>query len=67
MNKPMNNSHSEAQSVAERYAKREKQDLNARYSMLNPSVWQSVQERQRILIHLLNTHSEKQLSDTQVF
>jgi SAM-dependent methyltransferase len=39
----------EAQRVAERYARRGATD---RYSLLNPDVWQTVQERQRAMLHL---------------
>ena len=39
----------EQQAVVERYARRGGSD---RYSMLNPDVWQSVQERQRAMLGL---------------
>lgn len=45
-------SHREADTVAERYARRGSTD---RYSMLRPDVWMSVQERQRALLRLFNT------------
>jgi SAM-dependent methyltransferase len=42
-------SEREPQVVAERYARRVDRD---RYSYLNPDVWQSLQERQRAMLHL---------------
>ncbi|MFO1218994.1 MAG: class I SAM-dependent methyltransferase [Burkholderiaceae bacterium] len=39
----------EPQAVADRYARRNADD---RYSLLNPDVWQTVQERQRAMLHL---------------
>ena len=41
--------HDESQAVAERYARRVD---SGRYSILNPDVWQSVQERQRAMFRL---------------
>jgi len=43
----------EQQAVRERYARRESATGDWRYNMLNPSVWQSVQERQRATLRLL--------------
>lgn len=56
---------SEAELVEERYARR----LNVaddRYSMLNPSVWQGVQERQRKMLMLFVRFMGKPLSETSV-
>lgn len=46
---PVEDRSQEAQAVAARYARRGGAD---RYSMLNPDVWQSVQERQRAMLRL---------------
>lgn len=43
----------EPQAVAARYARRTASD---RYSLLNPDVWQTVQERQRAILQLLAQH-----------
>ena len=42
----------ETEAVRERYARRPDAAHDARYRMLNPAVWQSVQERQRAMIGL---------------
>ena len=55
----------ETDSVIKRYARRAKL-VDDRYSMLNPSVWQSVQERQRALISLLSKHIDQPLSNLKV-
>lgn len=60
----MHNLKSEPELVAERYACR--QSLDDRYSMLNPAVWQSVQERQRVLINFLIRHVRKPLNKVRV-
>ena len=39
--------------MRERYARRGAADVDHRYRMLNPSVWQSVHERQRATLRLL--------------
>jgi SAM-dependent methyltransferase len=44
----------EPRAVAERYARRAGTD--ARYSLLRPEVWQTVHERQRVLLALLAAH-----------
>ena len=49
----------EARAVAERYARRGSTD---RYSALRPEVWQTLQERQRALLHLLASHGLTDLS-----
>jgi SAM-dependent methyltransferase len=41
--------HDETRAVAERYARRGSED---RYSILRPEVWQTLQERQRVLLRL---------------
>ena len=43
----------EPDAVRERYARRESHASDWRYQLLNPSVWQSVQERQRATLRLL--------------
>lgn len=52
--------------VVERYARRSELALSNIYSMLNPAVWQGVQERQRALINLLFIHANKPLDQIQV-
>ena len=52
--------------VAQRYALRASLGLDDRYSMLNPAVWLSVQERQRALIGLLVKHAIQPLSEMRV-
>ncbi|MBK6862634.1 MAG: class I SAM-dependent methyltransferase [Ideonella sp.] len=49
MNEPM----SEPEALRQRYARRADAALARRYRMLDPAVWQSVQERQRALLRLL--------------
>ena len=44
------NAEGEPQAVAERYARRVQTD---RYSLLQPDVWQSVQERQRAMLRIM--------------
>lgn len=53
--------HAEHQALAERYARRA--GLEDRYSFLQPDVWQTVQERQRALIHLLRRHARRPLAE----
>ena len=43
----------ETDRVAERYARRAATQAVDRYSLLQPDVWQTVQERQRVLLQLL--------------
>ncbi|MDY0095875.1 MAG: class I SAM-dependent methyltransferase [Candidatus Vecturithrix sp.] len=57
---------SEAERVTERYARRSAAGVEHRYSMLNPEVWKSVQERQRTLIKLLVRHTEKPLDQLRL-
>jgi SAM-dependent methyltransferase len=58
VNEPLN----EAEAVRQRYGRR-RVDLDAHcYHMLNPAVWQAVQERQRALLRLLARVAPKQLS-----
>lgn len=52
--------------VVERYARRSNVVSDNRYSMLNPAVWQGVQERQRALIRLLSKHVDKPLNQFKV-
>jgi SAM-dependent methyltransferase len=44
---------SEPEALRQRYARRSDAALDRRYRMLDPAVWQSVQERQRALLRLL--------------
>ncbi len=57
MNGPTPPSHPEAQAVVQRYARRQGSDGQAaapdRYSALQPQVWQTLQERQRVLLRWL--------------
>lgn len=57
---------SETELVAERYARRAGSGADNRYSLLNPSAWQGVQERQRALISLLVNHTDKPLNQLRV-
>ena len=57
-------SDSEPRAVAERYARRAATD---RYSMLQPDVWQTVQERQRAMLRLLNRLGWRDLSALRLF
>lgn len=61
----MNNA-SEVEQVKTRYARRADLGEDERYSMLNPAVWQGVQERQRALISLLRNNAIKPLNDLRV-
>lgn len=53
----------ETERIVERYGRRLSRGNNARYSMLNPSVWPAVQERQRAIIGLLRRHTRVELKD----
>lgn len=57
---------SETEKVHERYARRAALGSDDRYSMLNPSVWQGVQERQRALFALLTRNAPAPLSQLKV-
>lgn len=48
----MNPPEQEADEVRKRYARRADAAQDSRYRMLNPAVWQSVQERQRAMLRL---------------
>lgn len=56
----------ESERIVERYARRAAVGSDTRYSLLNPAVWQSVQERQRVLIQLLTRHRTAELKDLRV-
>ena len=56
-------SSSEPDAVAERYARRADAD---RYSMLNPDVWMTVQERQRAMLRLFARRGWRDLSSLKV-
>ncbi len=56
----------ETEKVVKRYAARAALIKDDRYSMLNPAVWLSVQERQRVLLQLLAQHTQKPLSELRV-
>lgn len=53
----------ETWAVAERYARRGGSD---RYSILRPDVWQTVQERQRVLLQMLVRHGATELSSLRL-
>ena len=55
--------HDEAGAVVRRYARRA---TNDRYSILNPDVWQSVQERQRAMLRLFDRLGWHDLSARRV-
>ena len=56
----------ESDKVVERYARRALLGQDDRYSMLNPSMWQGVQERQNVLIQLLRRHAKSPLNQLRV-
>ncbi len=58
--------HSETDEVVRRYAARTALIKDDRYNMLNPAVWQGLQERQRVLLQLLALYSTKPLVDLRV-
>ena len=62
----MGNQSQESARMVERYARRLQPGVAERYSMLNSSVWEAVQERQRALIGLLHRHCRTALRDTRV-
>ena len=64
MNPNDDDSDSEPRAVAQRYARRAATD---RYSMLQPDVWQSVQERQRAILRLLNRLGWRDLAALRLF
>lgn len=59
-------SSSEVEEVARRYARRAPVDLDVRYSMLRPEVLLSSQERQRAIVALLSSHISSPLSSLQL-
>jgi SAM-dependent methyltransferase len=60
-----NYTNKETDEVVKRYAARSAIN-NDRYSMLNPSVCLSLQERQRVLLQLLTQYSKRSLPDLRV-
>lgn len=62
----MDNLLDEPSSVIQRYAMRSSSVDDARYSMLNPAVWQAIQESQREICRLLSFYSPKSLSELQI-
>jgi SAM-dependent methyltransferase len=56
----------EADAVRARYARRAKTGPDARYRMLNPAVWQSVQERQRAVLRLFDRVAPAELSQLRL-
>src|SRR5450755_854497 len=56
----------ETNAVRERYARRPVAALDPRYQMLNPAVWQSVQERQRATLRLLARVAPHDLSQLEL-
>lgn len=55
----MSEDSAELDAIRERYQRRQATSVDRRYHMLNPAVWQSVQERQRAMLRLL----ARELSD----
>lgn len=55
--------HDETRAVADRYARRRSAD---RYNILNPDVWQSLQERQRAMLRLFVRLGWRDLSSRRV-
>lgn len=58
--------YNETAEVAKRYASRAALIKDDRYSMLNPAVWQSVQERQCALLQMLAQYPTNSLADLSV-
>ena len=56
----------EPEQVVERYSKRSQATYGDRYSMLNPTVWSSFQERQRHLIQSLLTQNAVPITQIKV-
>ena len=56
----------EIEAVRARYARRATAGTDPRYGMLNPSVWQSVHERQRATLRLLAKVAQADLSELGV-
>ena len=52
----------ETDALRERYARRPAAGADPRYQMLNPAVWQTVQERQRAMLRLLAQVAPRDLS-----
>lgn len=62
----MSELQNETEEVVKRYAARAALNKDERYSMLNPAVWQSVQERQRVLLKFLTHYPTKPLADLRL-
>lgn len=62
----MSKLNNETDEVVKRYAARASLVKDDRYSMLNPAVWQSVQERQRALLQMLAQYPINSLADLSV-
>lgn len=56
----------EPEAVAHRYARRLQHTPPDRYSLLQPDVWQSVQERQRVLLSLFRQHGIHDLAQLRL-
>ena len=56
----------EIDKVSQRYARRAETSVELRYSMLKPEIWQTVQERQRVLIALLAAKCNKNIDQVKV-
>jgi len=59
-------SHLETDEVKARYERRKSSIESDRYSFLNPSVWQSVHERQRVMLQLLARLGFTNFADTKL-
>ena len=62
----MRNQVSEVEATRERYARRATAEVDLRYRMLNPSVWQSVHERQRATLRLFASVMPTDLSQLRL-
>jgi SAM-dependent methyltransferase len=51
----------EAEAVVDRYARRTREGLDARYSLLRPEVWQTLHERQREMLAMFARHGATDL------
>lgn len=63
---PSSGDHHETARIEQRYARRAAAGLADRYSLLQPDVWQTVQERQRAMLGLFARHGWHDLAQRRV-
>lgn len=56
----------EVENIFERYSMRDSKSYQNLYSVLNPSVWKSIHEKQKKLIYFLNHYIDKELEELSV-